>query len=90
MIVFNLDKLLAARKMQSAELARVLGCTVQTVSKIKSGRVRALRIDTLARLCEYFECQPGDILESIDEDEALRRYGADFVAHHKKYFDDPL
>lgn len=87
MIVFNLDRLLAEHKMQSVELARVLDCTVQTVSKIKSGRVRAFRIETLAKLCDYFDCQPGDILESIDEEEAVRRYGEDYVRAYKKYFE---
>lgn len=51
-IVFNLDKLLASRKMQSVELAEKLECTVQTVSRIKNGKIRALRIDSLDRICE--------------------------------------
>ena len=87
MIVFNIDKLLAAHKMQASELARVLGCTVQTVSKLKSGRVRAFRIETLDKLCDYFHCQPGDVVEFVDEEEALRRYGEDFVKANREYFE---
>ena len=49
--MFNLDKLLASRKMQSVELAEKLECTVQTVSRIKNGKIRALRIGSLDRIC---------------------------------------
>lgn len=86
MIVFNLDKLLIQRKMQSVELAHELGCTVQTISRIKTGKIRAFRIETINALCEYFDCQPGDIIEYIDEEEATRRYGEQYVQDYKKYF----
>ena len=86
MIVFNLDKLLIQRKMQSVELAQELGCTVQTVSRIKTGKIRAFRIETINALCEYFDCQPGDIIEYIDEEEAVRRYGEQYVQDYKEYF----
>ena len=83
MIVVNLDKLLSTRKMRSAELAAKLGCTVQTISRIKTGKIRALRIDTLNALCEEFDCQPGDILEYVSEAEALRRFGQPFVDEYR-------
>ena len=86
MIVFNLDKLLIQRKMQSVELAQELGCTVQTVSRIKTGKIRAFRIETINALCEYFDCQPGDIIEYVDEEEAIRRYGEQYVQDYKEYF----
>lgn len=87
MIVFKVDKLLADRKMKASELAEVLDCTVQTVSKLKSGRVRALRVDTLNKLCDHFHCQPGDIVEFVNEDEAMERYGEDFVNAQREYFE---
>ena len=68
--MFNLDKLLASRKMQSVELAEKLECTVQTVSRIKNGKIRALRIGSLDRICEVFDCQPGDLLEYLSDEEA--------------------
>ena len=86
MIVFNLDKLLIQRKMQSVELANELGCTVQTISRIKTGKIRAFRIETINALCEYFQCQPGDIIEYIDEEEAARRYGEQYVKDYNEYF----
>ncbi len=62
-IVVNLDVMLARRKMRSRELAQHLGITEQNVSLLKSGKVRGVRFETLARICEVLECQPGELLE---------------------------
>lgn len=86
MIVFTLDKLLADRKMQQIELAEILDCTPRTISRIKTGKVRALRIETLDALCEYFDCKPGDVLDYISEEEAVVRFGEKYVAEYKEYF----
>ena len=84
-IVFNLDKLLASKKMQSTELAEALDCTVQTVSRIKNGKIRALRTETLDHICQIFGCQPGDLLEYVSDEEAEARYGSAFLESYKKY-----
>ncbi len=62
-IIVNLDVMLARRKMRSKELAERIGITEQNVSLLKSGKVRGVRFDTLARICAALDCQPGDILE---------------------------
>ena len=62
-IVVNLDVMLAKRKMRSKELAERIGITEQNVSLLKSGKVKGVRFETLDRICEALECQPGDILE---------------------------
>ena len=62
-IVVNLDVMLARRKMRSRELAERVGITEQNISLLKSGKVRGVRFDTLAAICEVLECQPGDLLE---------------------------
>ncbi len=62
-IVVNLDVMLARRKMRSRELAEHVGITEQNISLLKSGKVRGVRFDTLAAICEVLQCQPGDILE---------------------------
>jgi putative transcriptional regulator len=62
-IVVNLDVMLAKRKMRSKELAEHIGITEQNVSLLKSGKVKGVRFDTLERICEVLECQPGDLLE---------------------------
>ncbi len=62
-IVVNLDVMLARRKMRSRELAERVGITEQNISLLKSGKVRGVRFDTLAAICEVLQCQPGDILE---------------------------
>jgi putative transcriptional regulator len=62
-IIVTLDVMLARRKMRSRDLATLVGITEQNISLLKSGRVRGVRFDTLERICEVLECQPGDILE---------------------------
>jgi len=55
--------MLARRKMRSKELAQSIGITEQNVSLLKSGKVKGVRFDTLSRICEVLDCQPGDLLE---------------------------
>jgi putative transcriptional regulator len=62
-IIVNLDVALAKRKMRSKELAERIGITEQNVSLLKSGKVRGIRFDTLEKICDALQCQPGDILE---------------------------
>ena len=61
-IVVHLDLMLARRKMRSRELAETVGITEQNISLLKSGKVRGVRFDTLSRICEVLQCQPGDLL----------------------------
>ena len=69
MIIVNLDVMLARRKMRSKELAERIGITEQNISLLKSGKVRGVRFDTLAKICEVLDCQPGDLLEYRPDDE---------------------
>lgn len=62
-IIFNIDVMLAKRKMSVTELAERVGITITNVSVLKNGKVKALKISTLIKLCEALDCQPGDILE---------------------------
>lgn len=64
-ILVNLDVMLARRKMRSRELAERVGITEQNISLLKSGKVRGVRFDTLARICAALDCQPGDILAFV-------------------------
>jgi len=68
-IIVNLDVMLAKRKMRSKDLAERIGITEQNVSLLKSGKVKGVRFETLDKICEVLECQPGDILEYRVEDE---------------------
>lgn len=56
---------LAQRKMKSVDLAEAVGITVQNMSLLKSGKVKGVRFETLAKICEVLECQPGDLLEAV-------------------------
>ena len=67
-IVVTLDVMLARRKMRSKELAAAVGITEQNVSLLKSGKVKGVRFETLAKICDVLDCQPGDIL-SYEPDE---------------------
>jgi putative transcriptional regulator len=62
-IIVNLDVMLAKRKMRSRDLAQRIGIAEQNVSLLKSGKVKGVRFDTLEKICEILDCQPGDILE---------------------------
>lgn len=62
-IIVNLDVMLAKRKVKSKELAEAVGITVQNISLLKSGKVKGIRFGTLEAICDYLDCEPGDILE---------------------------
>ena len=62
-IIFNIDVMLAKRKMSVTELADRVGITIANMSILKTGKARAVKVSTLAKLCEALNCQPGDILE---------------------------
>lgn len=68
-IIVRLDVMLAHRKIRSRELAAHVGITEQNLSLLKSGKVRGIRFSTLARICEYLQCQPGEIMEYVPGDE---------------------
>ena len=63
MIIVNLDVMLAKRKMSLTELSEKVGITQANLSILKNGRARAVRFDTLDKICRVLDCQPGDILE---------------------------
>ena len=62
-IIFNIDVMLAKRKMSVTELSERVGITMANISILKNGKAKALKISTLAKLCEALHCQPGDLLE---------------------------
>ena len=66
-LVFNIDVMLAKRKMSVTELADKVGITLTNMSVLKNGKAKALKVSTLIALCEALDCQPGDILEYKDE-----------------------
>ena len=62
-IVFNIDVMLAKRKMSVTELAEKVGITLANMSILKTGKAKAVKVSTLQKLCEALDCQPGDLLE---------------------------
>lgn len=68
MIVLRLDRVLADRKMRSKELAEKIGLTEVNLSRIKCGKISAVRFSTLDAICRALDCQPGDILEYVPDD----------------------
>lgn len=64
-IVVTLDIMLATRKAKSKDLADYVGITEANVSLLKQGKVKGVRFDTLERICQFLNCQPGDILRFV-------------------------
>lgn len=71
-VVVNLDVMLARRKVRSKELAEAIGITDSNLSLLKSGKVKGVRFSTLAAICRYLNCEPGDILGYELSDDDLR------------------
>lgn len=69
MIVIRLDRVMADRKVKLGELAERVGISPVNLSKLKTGRVNAIRFSTLEAICRELKCQPGDILEYREDGE---------------------
>lgn len=63
MIIVNVDVMLAKRKMSVTELSEKVGITMANISILKNGKAKAVKLDTLNKICQALDCQPGDILE---------------------------
>ncbi len=74
-IVVHLDRVLAKRQMSLTELAARIDLTLANLSILKTGKARAIRFSTLEAICRELNCQPGDLLERVDEAGASRRQG---------------
>lgn len=75
MIILRLDRTLAERKISSKELAGRVGISQVNMSRIKTGKVSAIRFSTLDAICRALDCQPGDVLEYMPDDEADNLFG---------------
>ena len=63
MIIIRLDVMLAKRKMTLTELSEQVGITLANLSILKTGRAKAVKLETLNKICQVLQCQPGDLLE---------------------------
>jgi putative transcriptional regulator len=66
-IYMRLDVMLATRKVKSKDLAAAIGITEQNLSLLKQGKVKGIRFSTLEAICQYLDCQPGDLMEYSPE-----------------------
>ena len=71
-ITLRLDRVMANRKISLKDLAEQVGIANINLSKIKTGKVSAIRFSTLNAICEALDCQPGDILEYVKNDNDLK------------------
>ena len=69
MIVFNIDVMLARRKMSLTELSERVGITMANLSILKTGKAKAVRVETLNKLCAALECQPSDLMVYVPDGE---------------------
>jgi putative transcriptional regulator len=66
-IIMRLDVMLATRKVRSKDLAAAIGITEQNLSLLKQGKVKGIRFATMEAICQYLDCQPGDLMEYSPE-----------------------
>lgn len=66
-VIVNLDVMMAKRKMSLTELAQRMDITLANLSILKTGKAKAIRFETLAKLCDILECKPGDILDVVED-----------------------
>ncbi len=67
-IILHLDDVMAKKRVSVTELAEAVGITRANMSNLKTGKVKAIRFSTLDAICKYLDCQPGEIIEYIDEE----------------------
>lgn len=70
-IIVNLDVMMAKRKMSLNELSEKVDLTLSNLSILKTGKAKAVRFSTLEAICKALDCQPGDLLEYVSEEEEL-------------------
>ena len=68
MILIQLDRLLLERRMSLTELSDRVGVTMANLSILKTGKAKAVRLETLGRLCAALDCQPGDLMEFLPDE----------------------
>ena len=68
-IIINIDVMLAKRKMSVTELSEKVGITMANISILKNGKAKAVKLSTLDSICKALQCQPGDILEYVADEE---------------------
>ena len=78
-IVVNLDVMMAKRKISLNELCDLVDITQANLSILKTGKARAVRFSTLNAICKVLDCQPGDLLEYVDETTYKHLYGRKWV-----------
>ena len=66
-IIINIDVMLAKRKMSVTELSERVGITMANISVLKNGKAKAVKISSLNSICKALDCQPGDILEYVED-----------------------
>lgn len=69
MIIIRLDVMLARRKMSVTELSERVGITMANISILKNGKAKAIKLETLNKICQVLDCQPGDLLEYLEDEE---------------------
>ena len=73
-IILRLDRVMADRKISLKELSDKVGVSNVNLSKMKTGKISGIRFSTLEAICEALNCQPGDILEYVKEDDDTNDY----------------
>lgn len=78
-IISRLDRAMAERKITTAALAEMTGLDQSNISRLKSGKIKAVRFSTLDALCQVLSCETGDIIEFIPDEEARALFGDEYM-----------
>ncbi len=86
-IITRLDRVMADRKISVNDLSRLIDISPVNISRMRTGRIKAVRFSTMEKICQVLKCQPGDLFEYIEEDELTERFGS-FESYDAKGSDE--
>lgn len=78
-VILRLDELMASKGVTAVEVAEAIDASESSFSRIRNGKMKAIRFKAIVSLCEYFECEPGDLFKIVSDEEACALYGENYL-----------
>lgn len=77
--ILRIDELMTEKGVTALEVAVAIHTSESNFSRIRNGKMKAIRFSTIAGLCSYFDCEPGDLIKIVSDEEACALYGDDYL-----------